>query len=223
MTASWGSELTRLTALALVIATSPVTVIPAVLVLHAQRPRPSGLAFLSGWLLGLSAVTAAFVAASDRFSALTHSPPAWASWLRVVLGTVLVAIGVYRWLTRRNHTHAPAWMSSFTRLTPLRAGVTGAVLAAIRPEVLIVCAVAGLGIGTNGLGAASDLIFAAFFVVVSSATVGTPILAYAGAGARLDDRLERLKVWMEQNSAALVAIVLVLIGLMVLYNGIQHL
>ncbi|GAB3011473.1 membrane protein [Mycobacterium bourgelatii] len=223
MTASWGSELTRLTALALVIATSPITVIPAVLVLHAPRPRPTGLAFLGGWLLGLGAATAAFISVSDKFSGLTHSPPTWASWLRVVLGSALIVFGIYRWVTRRNHAHVPAWMSSFSRLTPPRAGVTGAVLAVVRPEVLIICAVAGLGIGTNGLGAASDWISGVFFVVMSSLTVIIPIVAYAGAGARLDDPLERLKVWMEENSAALVAVVLVLIGLMVLYNGVRAL
>lgn len=223
MTASWVSELPKLTALALVIATSPVTVIPAVLVLHAPRPRPSGLAFLGGWLLGLAAVTAGFIAASDKFSGLNQSPPKWASWLRVVLGSALIVFGVYRWLTRRARPHAPPWMSSFTRLTPSRAGVMGALLAVVRPEVLIVCAVAGLGIGTSGTGQASDWIPAVFFVAMSSSTVGLPILAYAGGGARLDDPLERLKVWMEENSAALVAVVLVLIGLMVLYNGIHAL
>ena len=40
--------------LGLVIALSPITVIPAVLVLQAPRPRPTGLAFLGGWVLGLA-------------------------------------------------------------------------------------------------------------------------------------------------------------------------
>ena len=49
---SWGSVLSKLVALAAVIALSPITVIPAVLVLHAPRPRPASLSFLGGWLLG---------------------------------------------------------------------------------------------------------------------------------------------------------------------------
>jgi len=43
-----GSVLTGVIGLGLVIALSPITVIPAVLVLQAPRPRPSGLAFLAG-------------------------------------------------------------------------------------------------------------------------------------------------------------------------------
>ncbi|MCU1679158.1 MAG: hypothetical protein JWM93_3916, partial [Frankiales bacterium] len=58
MSANWGSVLTELIPLALVVALSPLSIIPAVLVLHSPRPRPTGLAFLVGWLLGLVALTA---------------------------------------------------------------------------------------------------------------------------------------------------------------------
>jgi hypothetical protein len=221
--ASWGTFLARLFALALVIATSPITVIPAVLVLHAPRPRPAGLAFLGGWVLGLAALTALFVGASDLLGGLHKSPPTWASWVRVVFGSALILFGVFRWLTRHRQRETPGWMRSFSKFTPRRAGITGAVLAVIRPEVLIICAVAGLVIGTGGLGVAGGWIAGAFFVAVSASTVALPILAYVGAGDRLDDALERLKDWMERNHAGMLAVVLVLIGLMVLYNGIHAL
>ncbi|MGZ4513213.1 MAG: GAP family protein [Mycobacterium sp.] len=215
--------LARLFALALVIATSPITVIPAVLVLHAPRPRPTALAFLTGWVLSLAALTALFVGASDLLGVLHKSPPTWASWVRVVFGSALILFGVYRWLTRHRQGNTPRWMRSFSRLTPVRAGATGGVLAVIRPEVLIICAVAGLAVATGGLGIAGMWVAGVFFVVAAASTVAIPILAYVGAGDRLDDALERLKVWMEQNHAAMLAVVLVLIGLMVLYNGIHAL
>ena len=214
--------LTKLIPLGLVIALSPLTVIPAVLVLHAPRPRPAGLAFLAGWVLCLVALTAAFVGASDLLGSLHQAPPRWASWLRVVLGSALIVFGIYSWLTRHRHTKTPAWLRSFSRLTPVRAGITGAVLA-IRPEVLILSAAAGLAIGTGGVGAAGGWICGAVFVVVSASTVAIPILGYVGAGDRLDDTLERLKVWMEENHGAMMAVILVVIGLIVVYNGIHAL
>jgi protein-S-isoprenylcysteine O-methyltransferase Ste14 len=219
---NWGSVLTKLVPLGLVIALSPITVIPAVLVLHAPRPRPAGLAFLGGWVLGLVALTAAFVGASDLLGGLHQTPPTWASWLRVVLGLALIAFGIYRWLTRHRHTKTPAWLRSFSKLTPVRAGVTGAALG-LRPEVLILCAAAGLAIGTSGMGVAAGWICGAVFVVVSASTVAIPILGYVGAGDRLDDALERLKVWMEENHGAMMAVILVVIGLIVVYNGIHAL
>jgi Sap, sulfolipid-1-addressing protein len=209
--------------LGLVIALSPITVIPAVLVLQAPRPRPSGLAFLAGWLLGLAALTAISVAASGLLGGLHKSPPTWASWLRVVLGSALIAFGVYRWLTRHRHSESPAWMRSFATITPARAAITGAVLVVIRPDVLLICVPAGLAIGAGGLGVAGDWIAAGFFVAIAASTVAIPVLAYAAAGHRLDDTMGRLKDWMDKNNAALLAGILVVIGLMVLYNGIHAL
>jgi len=209
--------------LGLVIALSPITVIPAVLVLQAPRPRPSGLAFLAGWVLGLAALTALSVAASGMLGGLHKSPPTWASWLRVILGAALILFGVYRWLTRHRHTESPAWMRSFASITPARAGVTGAVLVVIRPDVLLICVPAGLAIGGSGLDVADDWIAAAFFVAIAASTVAIPILAYAAAGHRLDNAMARLKDWMDKNNAALMAAILVVIGLMVLYNGVHAL
>jgi Sap, sulfolipid-1-addressing protein len=223
MAGSWGSVLGTLVPLGLVIALSPITVIPAVLVLQAPRPRPSGLAFLAGWLLGLAALTAISVATSGLLGGLHKSPPTWASWLRVVLGSALIAFGVYRWLTRHRHSESPAWMRSFATITPARAAITGAVLVVIRPDVLLICVPAGLAIGAGGLGVAGDWIAAGFFVAIAASTVAIPVLAYAAAGHRLDDTMGRLKDWMDKNNAALLAGILVVIGLMVLYNGIHAL
>lgn len=215
--------LAKLIPLGLVIALSPITVIPAVLVLHAPRPRPAGLAFLGGWVLGLVALTAVFVGASDLVGGLHQAPPGWASWLRVVLGSALIVFGIYNWLTRHRHTKSPAWLRSFTTITPRRAGITGLVLTVVRVEVVIMCLAAGLAIGTNQLGVVDGLICAAFFVAVSASTVAIPVLAYVEVGHRLDDALERLKVWMEENHGAMMAVILVVIGLVVVYNGIHAL
>ncbi len=215
--------LTKLFLLGLVIALSPITVIPAVLVLHAPRPRRASLVFLGGWLLGLAALTAAFVAASGLLGELREAPPTWASWTRAVLGSALIMFGIFRLLTRHRQTDPPRWMSPFAKLTPIRAGLVGAVLAPIRPEVLIVCATAGLAIGTGGFGDAGAWLIGAVFVAIAASTVAIPILAYASAGDRLDDQLTRLKDWMEKNHAALEGAIMVVIGLMVLYKGIHAL
>jgi hypothetical protein len=220
---SWGSVLSALIPLALVVAISPLTIIPAVLVLEAPRPRPSSLAFLGGWLFGLGALTALFVAGSGVLGGMHKSPPAWESWLRVVLGSALILFGVYRWLTRQSHTESPKWMRSFATISPRRAAMTGLVLTLVRLDVLVMCFVAGLDIGTRQLSGLAELICAAIFVAVAASTVAIPILAYAAAGHRLDDTLSRLKAWMDKNNAALLAAILVLIGLMLVYKGIHAL
>jgi threonine/homoserine/homoserine lactone efflux protein len=215
--------LTELIPLGLVVALSPLSIIPAVLVLHTPRPRPTGLAFLAGWLVGLGALTAIFLEVSSLLGGLGNRPPGWASWLRIVVGAALIVFGVYRWLTRKRSEHMPRWMESLGKLTPPRAAGAGLALTVANPKVLFICAAAGLAIGTAGLGSADAWLAVAWYVAVAGSTVTIPILAYAVSGDRLDEPLRRLKDWMERQHATLVAAILIVIGLLVLYKGIHGL
>lgn len=223
MSDNWGSVLIELIPLALVVALSPLSIIPAVLVLQTPRPRPAGLAFLAGWLIGLAALTSIFLAVSGLIGGLGGKPPGWASWLRIVVGAALIVFGIYRWLTRKKAAHVPKWLQSMSKLTPARAGVTGLVLTAVNPKVLFICAAAGLAIGTTGMADARVWLAVIWYVAVAGSTVALPILAYAVSGDRLVEPLRRLRDWMERQHAVLVAGILVVIGLLVLYKGIHGL
>jgi threonine/homoserine/homoserine lactone efflux protein len=217
-----GSVLTELIPLALVVALSPLTIIPAVMVLSTPRPRPAGLAFMAGWLIGLAVLTAVFLEVSNLVGDLDKPPP-WASWLRVIIGAVLIVLGIYRWLTRKRPAHTPGWIRSLGNLTPARAGATALALTVVNPKVLFICAAAGLAIGTAGLGTTHAWVAVAWYVAVAGSTVAIPILAYAVSGDRLDEPLERLRDWMERQHAVLVAAILIVIGLLVIYKGIHGL
>ncbi|MGB0875587.1 MAG: GAP family protein [Mycobacterium sp.] len=223
MSGIWGSILTELIPLGLVVAFSPLSIIPAVLVLHSPRPKPTGLAFLAGWIFGLALLTSIFLTVSDLAGGLGKSPPNWASWLRIIVGVALIVFGAYRWVTRKKSTHMPGWMTKMSSLTPAKAALTGVALTVVNVKVLLICAAAGLAIGSSGLGSPSVWVAAAWYVAMAGSSVALPILGYAVSGKRLDPALERLKAWMERQHAALVAGILVVIGLMVLYKGIHGL
>jgi threonine/homoserine/homoserine lactone efflux protein len=160
---------------------------------------------------------------SNLLGGLGGKPPGWASWLRVVVGALLIVFGIYRWLTRKRSAHTPSWMQSLGKLTPVKAGGAAMALAVANPKVLFICAAAGLAIGSAGLGTTHAWISLAWYVAVAGSTVAIPILAYAVSGDRLDEPLRRLKDWMERQHATLVAVILVVIGLLVLYKGIHGL
>ena len=215
--------LTELIPLALVVALSPLSIIPAVLVLHSPRPKPTGLAFLAGWVVGLAVLTQLFVEVSNLLGGGLDKPPSWASYVRIVVGAALIVFGVYKWLTRKRSEHSPKWMSSFAKITPARAAVTALVLVVVNPKVLFMCAAAGLAIGTEGLGRSGAALGVVYYVAVAASTVALPILAYAISGDRLDPSLARLKDWMERQHAVLVAAILFVLGVLVLYKGIHGL
>jgi threonine/homoserine/homoserine lactone efflux protein len=217
--------LTELIPLALVIALSPVSIIPAVLVLQSPRPRAAGLAFMVGWLIGLTLLTVVFLQLSGLAGGRRDDPPAWASWLRIVVGSALIVFGAYRWFTRSTSSQSPKWMASLSKLTPPRAAVTSLALTVVNPKVLLICVAAGLAIGSAGHHAGDHDVWLAvvYFVAVAGSTVALPILAYAVSGHRLDEPLNRLGHWMERQHAALIAGILVVVGLLVLYKGIHGL
>ena len=222
MTGDWESVVTEMIPLALVITLSPLSIIPAVMVLNAPRPRPAALAYLIGWVVALAVLTAVFVEVSGLIGGFGE-PPKWASWARIVIGVALIVFGTFRWFTRHRSAHSPAWMRALTGASPTRAGGTAALLAVVNPKVVFMCLAAGLAAESAGLGLTDTWIVAAIFVAVAASSVALPILAYLVSGDRLEGPLSRLRDWMERHNAALVAAILVVIGLMVLYKGIHAL
>lgn len=214
--------LTELIPLALVIAISPLSIIPGILMLHTPRPRPTSLAFLAGWTLGIAGITAAFVIASDLAAGLDKESAA-APYVRIGIGVALIGFGLYRWLTRNRAQHTPKWLTAMTSAGPGRAFVTAIVLSVANLKVFAMCAAAGAAIGTAALGRTGAWQAVAVFTVIAASSVALPVLAYLIGGERLDAPLNRLKVWMEDNHSALMGVILVVIGAALLYKGIHAL
>ena len=217
------SDLTELIPLALVIAISPLSIIPGILVLGTPRPRPTGIAFLIGWVLGIATITGAFVAGADVSNDGLDSKPTWAPYVRVVLGVALIAFGVYRWLGRNRSAHNPKWMTAMSSMGPGRAFITAIVLTVANLKVFTMCAAAGVAIGTAALGRTGAWQAVLIFTLLAASTVAIPVLGYLFAGDRLEAPLGRVKEWMERNHSALVAGILVVIGAALVYKGIHAL
>ena len=215
-----GASLAEVTPLALIIALSPFTIIPGILVLQTSRPRPTSLAFLAGWVFGITAITAASTAASDLGSG---DSPAWAPYVRIAVGIGLIALGLYRWLNRRDSAHTPRWMRSMGSLQPPRAFLAAIALTVVNPKVLLLCVAAGTAIGTDDLSLPETWAAAITFTAIAASTIALPVLGCLVAGPRLEEPLDKLKTWMEDNHGGLIGAILVIIGLALLYKGIHAL
>jgi threonine/homoserine/homoserine lactone efflux protein len=220
----WGTVFGELIPLALVVAASPVSIIPAVmLVLQSDRPRPTGLAFLVGWTVGLIATTAVFVQLPRLLDGFDQPAPRWSAWVRIAAGAVLIALGVWRWATRHRSTAPPSWLNRLSRVTPIAAFALGAGLILVNPKVLLMNAAAGLVIGTAAWGLAGTWLAVVYYSALAASTVAVPTLAYVVAGDRVDRALKRLKDWMERQHAALMAGILLAVGLLLLFTGFRAL
>lgn len=205
--------------LAIAIAASPFTIIPAILLLFTARARATSLAFLATWLLALAAGATAFVLLATVIEVFEETP-VWLSWTRIVLGGVLVVLGIRQWLARRTPKPTPAWMLRIESATPGKAARLALLLAYANPKVLLLTAAAGLSIGAAELDAADTAGAIVVFTVVAALSVAVPVLLYAALGERMLGPLTRIRDWLERNNAVVMSIVILVIGVMVLIEGV---
>jgi threonine/homoserine/homoserine lactone efflux protein len=212
------SSLAEAVPLALAIAASPLTIVPAILLLFTARPRATATAFLLGWLLGILASTTAAALVAGWIDGW-DTAPRWVSWLRVVAGILLIALGVRQWLGRRAPKPTPAWMTAITEASPSSALRLALLLAVANPKVLLLSVAAGLGIGGAELSVPAAVGALVGFAVIASLSVAGPLLAFVVVGDRMLVPLGRARDWLLSHNAAVMAVVLVVIGLVVLVEG----
>lgn len=208
--------------LAIGIAASPFPVIPVILLLFTDRARAAAWSFLSGWLVGVAAPAAVFVLLAEVVDQSDYTP-SWASWLRIVGGIGLVVYGVKQWTGRSADAEQPAWMRQISGASPKAAFRLALLLSAANPKVLLLAAAAGLAIGADDFTARGDVVAVVLFTLVASVSVAVPVLAYTLLGERVLQPLGVARDWLVRNNAAVMAVVLVVIGLLLLVKGITDL
>jgi threonine/homoserine/homoserine lactone efflux protein len=205
--------------IALGIAASPFPIIPAILLLFTPRARATSSSFLLGWVVGILVATGAFALLAEVLDT-RDQPATWASWARIVLGAVLVVLGVRQWLGRRAKESTPQWMQSLADATPGAALRLGLVLSAANPKILLLAAAGGLAIGSSELAVGGVVLAVALFTVVASSTVAIPVLLYLVLGERILGPLGVVRDWLQANNAAVMAVVIVVIGGLLLVKGL---
>lgn len=208
--------------MAIAIALSPFPVIPAIMLLLTPRAVAGGSAFLAGWIVGVTLAVVAMVVLSTLVD-LAYGTPTWAAWVRVVLGAALIGLGVAKWLQRRQVKKTPAWMASLNTASPGTAAKLGVLLSLANPKILMLAAAAGVSIGSADPqpSTATVAVVVVVFVVISSVSVAAPLVAYLVAGERVAAPLRRARDWLESNNSAVMAVVFVVLGALVLLNGLE--
>jgi hypothetical protein len=222
MSHTWVSLLGHLVAPALVVAWSPVKIIPALaLVLHAGTPKASRWAFLLGSLAGLAAVTALFVEIHRVLDGLENTPHEWTAWARVALGAALVLLAGYRWVRRDRAVRLPRWIFRFPRISPITAATIGVVLAVANPKVLVMNAAAGLAISTAAVGIAGRGVAVAYYTVIAGSTIIVPIVGYTLAADPIDRWLVSARHRMTCHQPVLTTVILAVIGAVLVCTSVR--
>lgn len=145
------------------------------------------------------------------------------AWVRVLLGLVLVALGVRRFLGRSRGdavAATPRWMSSIVTASPGRALVVGASLAALNPKNLAFALASASVIGQLDQAADQAFVETVIFVLLASSPVLGVVLVSRLGGDRGRLALASLQQRLVTHNDVIVAVVLLLIGVTILGDGL---
>jgi threonine/homoserine/homoserine lactone efflux protein len=207
-----------------VVGLSPIPIVGVVLMLGTPRARANGLAFLAGWVVGLSVVGVAVLLIAKGAGADDEGgTSSGVSWLKIALGLLLIALAVRQWRGRpRGDADAelPGWMRAVDGFTATRAAAMGAALSAVNPKNLVMTVGAAVAIVQTGAAGVEAFVALAVFVLIGTLGVGAPIVLYLAMGDRAVRLLDGAKTWLAANNNAVMAVLLLVIGAKLLGDGI---
>jgi threonine/homoserine/homoserine lactone efflux protein len=207
------------------VALSPVPIIAVVLMLATPRGRVNGPAFIAGWIVGLAVagVVVLLISAGAGASAPDDTPATWVSVVKIVLGVGLLGLALVQWRgrPRGDDTPAlPAWMNAIDSVGPGQALGLGVLLSAVNPKNLLLVVAAAAGIAQTGVDVGGQAIALAVFVVIATLGPGLPLGIYYALGTRSAHLLEGLRQWMAAHNAAIMTVLLLVIGLKLIGDGL---
>jgi threonine/homoserine/homoserine lactone efflux protein len=219
-----GSVIGDLLPLALGVAISPIPIIAVILMLFAPRARTTSFGFMAGWIAGiLIAVIVFVVIAANTGMGTTGNPSTSSLWVKLLIGLALIALAAREWRSRPQHdvpAVLPKWMSAVDSFTPAKAAGLGFALAAVNPKNLAMAIAAGISIAGGHLSTGGDIVAILVFTLLACTTVAIPVIAYAADADRMREPLDRLKFWLEANNAAVMSVLLLVIGTVLFGKGL---
>jgi threonine/homoserine/homoserine lactone efflux protein len=211
---------------AVALAVIPIPVIAVILMLFSQRPRSNGLAFLAGWVISVAAATGTLVALVDTSDAGESTGRSKAgAVLMLAIGAALVAMSIKQWRGRPtgDGNDPPAWMRTIEAFTAPKAFGLAVALAVLNPKNLLLMAGGAIAIAQADLIGTEQAIAVVVFTLVGSLSIAVPALAYVAMGERAQPMLDRAKEWLTQHSAAMMAVVLLLMGVVLVGKAVSSL
>ncbi|GAB3121015.1 GAP family protein [Glaciibacter psychrotolerans] len=212
--------------IAVAVALSSVPIMATVLILLSPNRNRSSVPFLIGWVIGLATVVSAFTLAAHGLPASAPKHPELGVAIsELIVGSALIVFALITW---RRVVHAPkssgipTWLSAVGSLGPWSCFGLAFVLN-LRPKALLLAAAAGLAMRGDQLSLGSTAIVVAVYVVISATTVVGPIVATLFAPNKTQGWLQHARAWIEHNSRIVTILIMLMIGVVIIGDGLTRL
>lgn len=211
--------------LAVAVALSSVPIMATILILLSPNKGRSSLTFLIGWVLGLTVTVVVFILLAYVIPSSKSRGPEYAiGIIMIVIGLALIAFAIVLWRRGSGSPSSgiPKWLSAVGSLGPWSAFGLALVLN-VRPKAILLSAAAGLSVRGDELTGAEAAIVVCVYVVISASTVVVPIIASLVQPDKTERRLVRTREWIAANNRTVSVLILILIGVVIVANGLTRL
>lgn len=207
---------------ALALSLSPMRITAVAALLGTPRARANGSAFAIGWVAALWVATAVVLVLTGDADDVGTTSWTIVCWTKFVVGIVFVVLAALTWMRRPapgSTPKTPSWVNAIDSFTPLRAGLLGVTLVVVNPKSIVLVLAAAAAITQAGLTTAGKVVATVVFVALASATVAGPVTWYLVAPEVAARRVADVRHWVTRHAAAVVSIVLLVLGASLALEG----
>ncbi len=214
------------------IAISPTPIVVVLLMLFAPHGRKNARGFLVGWVVGLALLAlVVFMLFDTSKQILESSSPLSRPLIQCALGVGVIWLGKRRWNAPPKETPeqaTPKWMASAEQLltkssdkfTPRRALFLALFMSALSPKNIALMFAFALTLMQGNLTRQEIAALLFLFVVLSSLTIGLPVLYAMVKGDDAQESLNEMKSWVMLNRGRALALLLFVLGGVMIMNAL---
>ncbi|MCG3142305.1 MAG: hypothetical protein HDKAJFGB_03742 [Anaerolineae bacterium] len=230
-----GLAIVLLLAYAAGVAISPTPILVILLILFSASGRRNGFGFLGGWIIGLSLLALlTFLLLAPGEQILTATSSLARPLVQCAIGLGVIWLGKRRWNVPPQETAEaamPKWMASADqfltkssdKFTPRRALALALFMSAFSPKNIALMLAFGLTLTQADFSQQTAAAFLFLFVILSSLTIGLPVLYAALKGDDAQETLNQIKRWVMLNRSRALALLLFALGAIMLLNALVEL
>lgn len=206
---------------------SPIPIVASIVVMTSRRAGRNGLALLVGWLAGILLVGGVvLLLAAGATGDSNEQETTVGAAVRLVVGGAMLILAGKQFLTRPHAgetAEIPGWIEAIDGFTAWRSGLLGAALSAANPKNLVLVLGAAGTIASSGAPASAQVVAFLIFTTIATVGVALPLLLRAVIGDRATGLLAALKNRLIAHNAAIMTVVLAVIGLILIRDGLAGL
>jgi hypothetical protein len=205
------------------VALSPIPIAATLVLMLTPGAKANAPALLAGWVAGVLSVSLV-VFWLPGFETAQGGPTPTSGYVRVALGIAMLVLAARQWIGRPgpgDEPPTPALIERLDQLTIRRSAATGFLLSALNPKNLLLVAGGANIIDTAMLTPAGQAGALIGFTLVASSTIAIPVVGHFLFQSDIEPLFARWKIWLIGNSAAVVAALLLVFGLLLTASGLS--